>query len=177
MALHTEKKETKKITLLAILLAIGLVLGFFEGMLPVFGVLPGAKLGLANTVTMLVLVWFGPTEALVFGVLRATLTGIFSGTVTMAVYGGVGSVLSVLAMWFILQIAKRKVSMAGVSMMGAFFFNIGQILVAAAAVHNIQIFRYLPVLTLISTVCGLVTGVVVELVLQKEWRVGRSGRS
>lgn len=161
-ALHIECTGVKKLTLLAVLLAVGLVLGVLEGMLPVFAVLPGAKLGIANVVTMLALVWFGPFSALLIGVLRAGLVGIFSGMATMAFYGGAGSVLSVAAMFLMRRFFGEKTSLAGVSMVGAFFFQVGQVAVFAAVIHNIQMFRYLPVLTLISTVCGLVTGWIAE---------------
>lgn len=84
MALRTDLSGTKKITVLGLLLAAGIVLNLAENMIPVFTVLPGGKLGLANVVTMLVMLWFGPLTALVLGVLRSLLTGILSGMATMA---------------------------------------------------------------------------------------------
>ena len=167
MALRTDLSGTKKITVLGLLLAAGIVLNLAENMIPVFTVLPGGKLGLANVVTMLVMLWFGPLTALVLGVLRSLLTGILSGMATMAVYGGMGTVLSVAAMWLFFRLFREKVSMAGLSMLGAFFFNVGQIAVAAAVVHNWQLFRYLPVLTLLSTICGLFTGIVAGKTAEK----------
>ena len=160
--------KTKKLTVFAMLLATGTVLNYIEAMIPIFNILPGAKLGIANVVTMLAMVWFGPFYALSLGVLRSALTGLMSGAITMLIYGGAGTLLSVGAMWIFSKLFKDKISMAGISMLGAFFFNIGQIAVAAAVIHNIQMFRYLPVLTLISTVSGLLTGIAAERLSEKQ---------
>lgn len=158
---------TKKLTVLALLLALGLVLNLVESMIPVFTVLPGAKIGLANVVTMLCLVWFGPAVALGMGILRAVLTGLLSGMVTMGLYGGAGTIFSIAAMWISAKMLKEKISMAGLSMLGAFFYNVGQVAAFAAVVESIELFRYLPVLTLISTVSGLFVGVVAGKISEK----------
>jgi heptaprenyl diphosphate synthase len=167
MALHTDIKGAKRLTLFAALLAVSIVLNLAEGMIPVFNVLPGAKLGIANTVTMLVMIWFGPFEALLIGSLRSALVGVLSGRLTMLPYGIFGTILSVLSMWMLKKVLKDKVSMAGLSVVGAFFFNLGQVAVSAWVINNFQMFRYLPVLTLISTICGFVTGIVAESISKK----------
>ncbi len=165
--MHIDLKGAKKLTTLAVMLAVSIVLNLAESMIPVFNVLPGAKLGIANTVTMLLMVWFGPVEALLIGILRSVLVGILSGRLTMLPYGVVGTVPSVLSMWLLKKIMKEKVSMAGLSVIGAFFFNLGQVAVSAWVINNLQMFRYLPVLTLISTICGFITGVIAEKVSKK----------
>lgn len=166
--MRTEDSAAKRTALLGILLALGMVLNLAENMIPIFTVLPGGKLGLANVVTMAALVWYGPMTALLLGVLRSALCGVLSGAVSMVLYGGTGTVLSVAAMWTAKQMFREKIGMPGLSMLGAVFFNLGQIAVAAFVIHNIQMFRYLPVLTLISTVSGCVTGAVTEFILQKK---------
>ena len=47
--------NTKRITEFGLLLAVSLVLAYFENLLPVMIAVPGVKLGLANIVTMLIL--------------------------------------------------------------------------------------------------------------------------
>ncbi len=168
MALRTKLTGTKKITVLGLMLAAGIVLNLAENTIPVFTVLPGGKLGLANVVTMAAMVWFGPWTALLLGIVRSALTGMLSGMVTMVFYGGAGTLLSVAAMYVFSRIFQNKISMVGLSMLGAFFFNIGQIAVAAAVVHNLQLFRYLPVLTLVSTACGLFTGLIAGKIAKRQ---------
>ncbi len=172
--MRTEMTTAKKTALLGILLALGIVLNLAENMIPIFTVIPGGKLGIANVVTMTAMVWFGPLTALLLGVLRSALCGIFSGAVTMVFYGGAGTLLSVLVMWTAKKRYREKIGMPGLSMLGAVFFNVGQIVVAALVIHNIQMLRYLPVLTLVSTVSGCVTGFVAEQILQnKKGGVGK----
>ncbi len=166
--MRTEMTTAKKTALLGILLALGIVLNLAENMIPIFTVIPGGKLGIANVVTMTAMVWFGPLTALLLGVLRSALCGIFSGAVTMVFYGGAGTLLSVLVMWTAKKRYREKIGMPGLSMLGAVFFNVGQIVVAALVIHNIQMLRYLPVLTLVSTVSGCVTGFVAEQILQNK---------
>lgn len=166
--MHIKQSAAKKTALLGMLLALGIVFNLAENMIPVFTVLPGGKLGLANVVTMVAMVCFDPITAVLLGVLRSALCGVFSGAVSMVLYGGVGTVLSVVAMWTAKQTFRDKIGMPGLSMLGAVFFNLGQIAVAAFVIHNLQMFRYLPVLSFISTVSGGITGAVTELILQKK---------
>lgn len=166
--MRTEMTTAKKTALLGILLALGIILNLAENMIPIFTVIPGGKLGITNVVTMTAMVWFGPLTALLLGVLRSALCGIFSGAVTMVFYGGAGTLLSVLVMWTAKKRYREKIGMPGLSMLGAVFFNVGQIVVAALVIHNIQMLRYLPVLTLVSTVSGCVTGFVAEQILQNK---------
>ena len=174
--LRIKLSAAKKTALLGLLLAVGIVLNLAENMIPMFNVLPGGKLGIANIVTMVAMVWFGPLTALLIGILRSALCGMLSGMMTMVFYGSAGTLLSVGAMYAAEKMFRDKIGMPGLSMLGAFFFNVGQIAVAAVVVHNIQILRYLPVLTLISTICGGITGMVTEWVLQRNdggliWRL------
>ncbi|NLN42424.1 MAG: Gx transporter family protein, partial [Clostridiales bacterium] len=54
--------KTRKLTLLAIIISQALVLHYIEGFIPVLA--PGAKLGLANIMTMVTLALFGFKEAM-----------------------------------------------------------------------------------------------------------------
>ena len=74
--------RTKTLSLLSILCALALVIGFFESFIPVMGVIPGGKIGLSNCVTMVVFLWFSLGETLAFGVLRSVLTAVLFGGVS-----------------------------------------------------------------------------------------------
>ncbi len=159
MVSFIKKTGAKRITFAGILVSIGLVLHYLESLLPVFQVIPGGKLGLANIVTLLSFAWFSPGFALLVGLLRCVLSSLFSGAVTMILYSGVGTVLSVLIMAGLKKIAPHAISMVGRSMLGAFVFNVGQVLVCALVLENIYVFSYLPPLIAFGAVCGLLTGI------------------
>ena len=157
--------RTKKLTLFSLLLAIALVLGFFESFIPAFSVVPGGKLGLANIVTMAVFCLFSLPEALLFGIVRSLLTAVLYSGISAFFYSCAGSVLSVLAMWIFRKLLKNSISEIGLSISGAVWFNIGQLTVAAFFLGTVQIFRYFPALGIISAFAGLLTGYITKILL------------
>jgi heptaprenyl diphosphate synthase component I len=52
----------------------------------------------------------------------------------------------------------KSVSPIGISIVGSFFFNVGQLIVSAIVLSNIKIFYYLPYMSLFSILTGLLTG-------------------
>ncbi len=157
--------RTKKLTLFSLLLAIALVLGLFESLIPVFSVVPGGKIGLANIVTMTIFCLYSLPEAMVFGMVRSLLTAVLCSGISAFFYSFAGSVLSVLAMWLFRKLLKGRVSEIGLSVLGAVWFNIGQLIVAAIFLGTVQIFRYFPALGIVSAIAGLVTGYVTKILL------------
>ena len=75
------------------------------------------------------------------------------------IYSLTGGVLSLLAMQVTKAIGKENVSLIGVSVSGAFFHNVGQIIASSIIIENINIVLYLPALTL----AGVGTGIFVAI--------------
>ncbi len=152
--------QTKKLALRSLFVSIALVLHVAESMIPLPVLTPGAKLGLANVITMIVVVLLGYKEA--FGILlaRIMLGSIFGGGVSGFLYSFAGGMLSLIMMALLIKFAKSKVSMIGISVTGAFFHSFGQVVVAALMLQNIRILSYLPVLLLTSIGAGIFVGYV-----------------
>ncbi len=148
----------KKLTLTAILTALALALGLLERFLPISLLipLPGVKLGLSTIVTLSALCVLGTPYAAAILLLRAVLGSVFSGSVTSLLYSLAGGALALTAM----AIASRskRLSVYGVSMIGAAMHSIGQILAAMAVIGSVSIVSYLPLLLVISAVTGALTG-------------------
>ena len=71
--------EIKKLTRLSMLLALSVILGLLENMIPFFsGIIPGLKLGLANIVVLFVLYTFSSKDAFFLSILRVILMGLIS---------------------------------------------------------------------------------------------------
>lgn len=51
------EKSIKKLCYLALFCAIAIVLSYIESLIPLYLGVPGAKLGLANVVTLTLLLW------------------------------------------------------------------------------------------------------------------------
>lgn len=157
--------KTKKLVFISILVAQALVLFIVESMIPVPFIAPGAKLGLSNIITVVSLYTFGLGDTLLIILLRIFLSTLFTGSVVTLLYSILGGIFSVFAMFLIKKIGKDKVSLLGVSIIGAIFHNIGQITAASIVISNINIFLYLPVLFFVSIGTGLFVGAVSKYLL------------
>ena len=158
--------KTEKLTTLAILTALALALGWLERMIPLELIvpLPGVKLGLANTVSLYAIYAIDLPGAMLILIARCLLSALFSGNMTALAFSLCGGVLSMLAM--ALGRRSRHLSVYGVSVLGAAAHNCGQILIAMAIMHSVQLIAYLPYLLLIGTACGCATATVAAGVLR-----------
>ena len=150
--------HTKTTAVFALLCALALVLGYFENLIPAFWVVPGGKIGLANIVTMVVFCLMGAKAALAFGSLRCFLSSVLYSGFFAFFYGFAGTVLSIAAMTAAKRVLRNRVSEIGLSIIGAVFFNLGQLAVCAAVLESLGVFRYFPALLMVSAVAGSLTG-------------------
>lgn len=161
-------KETKRTVFLALMVAYSLVLYIIESMLPtLYFIAPGAKLGLTNIVTLSMMYILGAKEAFIVMVVRIVMSSIFGGSMSAFMYSFGGGVLSLLAMFLVKKANFKSVSIIGISVIGALFFNIGQLLVSAAVIKNISIFVYLPILTYISLGTGILVGYASKFMIER----------
>ena len=151
-------KGTRRIVFISILVAQALVLYVVESMIPVPFVTPGAKLGLSNIVTLMALYILDFKDVFLIVILRIMLATLIGGTLSSFFYSIAGGLLSLFAMYAIKRAGKEKVSIIGVSILGAVFHNIGQVLVAAFIIQNIMIVTYLPILLIAGIGTGIFIG-------------------
>lgn len=147
-----------------ILLALALLLSYVEVLLPLSIGIPGVKLGLANLASLVCLYLFGIRRAALLSVLRIVLTGFLFGNMAAILYSLSGAVLSLTAA----ALAKRSggFSELGVSVLGAVFHNLGQLIVASLVVQNRGLFWYFPLLLLAGVIMGALIGLLTAEVLK-----------
>lgn len=147
--------SAKKLVFFSILIAQAMVLSFIEQLIPLPIAIPGAKLGLANLVTLIVLYKFGfkPAFSILLG--RIFLISFLFGNFAMLWYSLAGGLLALLTM----ALSRKFFSMIGVSILGALMHNVGQVCVAALVIENLKIAYYLPVLLVIAIPTGLFIGI------------------
>lgn len=150
--------NTRRMTLISIFVAQALVLHIIERLIPVPFLTPGAKLGLANIITVISLYIFTFKDAFLIVVLRVLLATLVGGSLSGFFYSITGGLLSLLAMFCIKKIGKENISIVGISVFGSFFHNLGQVVVAALIVQNIAIISYLPILMLVGVGTGIFVG-------------------
>ena len=161
--------NTKRMVVMAFCIAISIVLHMVESWLPLPLPVPGIKLGLANIVSLLVLIIFDWRDAIYVGMIRAFLASLFSGVFLgpaffMSISGAVGSIL---AMAIAYRYWQRDFSLIGISVIGAVVHNVVQMIVAAIVVSSISLLWYLPYLVLFALPTGVATGMIAIYFLAK----------
>lgn len=152
--------KTFRIVFIGILVSQALALYTIESMIPVPFIAPGAKLGLTNLITVIALyILNNKKDVFLIIILRLLLSTMFGGNLSTLMYGAVGALLSFYIMLFVKNIWKDKVSIIGVSAAGAFFHNVGQLIVAAIIVQNIAVTLYLPILSIAGIGTGIFIGI------------------
>lgn len=149
--------KTKTITHLGLLVALAFIFSYIETLIPINLGIPGAKIGLANLVIIVALYIIGARNAFILSVVRIVLVGFTFGNLSSMVYSLAGGMLSFLVM--VAAKKTNKLSMTGVSVLGAVFHNVGQIIVAIFVVRTMEIIYYLPLLMLFGIVAGILIGV------------------
>lgn len=163
--------KTRMLVFISVLVAQGMILSFIESMLPIPFIAPGAKLGLANIITLsaIYLLTFKQASAVVL--LRVLLTATTFGSLSSFLYSFAGGVLSLLVMAAILKVFKGEISLIGVSIAGAVAHNLGQLFVAAIIIHNVLILTYLPILLIVAIPTGIFVGIVAKILIKYLERV------
>lgn len=156
------RTKTKKLALYALLTALAFLLSYIESLIPVYILIPGIKLGLANLVVFAALYLLGWKEALTISLIRMLLVSFTFGNLFALFYSLAGGLLSFCGMC----LCKRlRFGMIAVSLTGGVLHNIGQILTAALLMRTAAIISWLPMLLLSGGAAGALIGLAGGLVL------------
>ncbi|MBQ6820570.1 MAG: Gx transporter family protein [Clostridium sp.] len=159
-------RKTSNMVYIGLLVAQALVLHIIERSIPVPFITPGAKLGLANLITVIALYTLdNKRDAFLILFLRLLLSTMFGGNLSSLMYSTAGGVLSFISMVAVKELFKDKVSIVGVSSTGAIFHNIGQLLIASLIVKNIGVMLYLPILSTIGIGTGIFVGIAANYIV------------
>ncbi|MHC1786665.1 MAG: Gx transporter family protein [Christensenellales bacterium] len=156
--------KVSRLALAAMLVAVMLVLGFIESLIPL-GPVPGIKLGLSNSVLLLSLYWLGIPLSIQLMLVKVFLSGFLFGNLMAIQYSLAGGVLSLLAM-ILLIYGVKGFSPVGAGIAGAVMHNVGQVLVAMLVLQTTQLLYYLAILVLVGIATGAVTGSVATLLMK-----------
>ena len=156
---------TKRITRWGLLTAAAMALSWVESLLPVFGMVPGMKLGLGNIVTLFALYRMSLRDAAGISLARVLLMSMTFGNAYSFAYSLAGAALSLGVMaglkkldWF---------SILSVSAAGGVCHNLGQLLVAIAVLGTARLGWYLPALAASGTLAGAAIGLAGGLALRR----------
>lgn len=167
MIIMRKETLTHKIVRLAIFLALGIVLNIIESLipLPIPIPVPGLKLGLANTMGLIVLYFYSPKEYIAIGFLRVFFVALFRT--------GLGSMSFILSFsgWAISTLITLliylfgKASIYGLSIISALSHQVGQILAAILIYEFPELINYLSFLLITGGISGALVGFISSKVL------------
>lgn len=152
-----QDNKMKKTAFCGLVLALALIAGYVENLVPVAVAIPGIKLGAANSVILILLYMVGVKEAFLVNISRVLLSGFLFGSMSSILFSLSGAVLSL----FVMTLIKKtdRFSISGVSMAGGVFHNIGQLAMAALVLETTAVCYYLPVLIITGSITGFLIGV------------------
>ena len=177
--------NTKKVALMGVLTSLALIIFVIESQIPLPVPVPGAKLGLANAVTLFAL-FFGKyekkrgntkssgfdapdlqmTDVFMILVCRIILGAVFTGRVVAFIYSISGGIMGFAAQAATSKfVSNKQIWVCGA--IGAIFHNVGQILAAMFITATPAIAAYLPILTISAIITGVITGLAAQASLSR----------
>ena len=164
MKQRTNREMTRRVAVSGLLIAMMLVLGYVESLIPAVSGVPGIKLGLSNGVLIFAVYMLDLPTAWVLMVLKVMLSGLLFGGFNTIMYALAGGVLSMIAMSLLSRV--RGMHPVTVSMAGGVSHNVGQVLVAIAVLGTQQLYYYMAVLVVVGAACGALTGICADSVMK-----------
>ncbi|MBQ3094554.1 MAG: Gx transporter family protein [Clostridia bacterium] len=169
--MKTGSKTTVRLTLLAVFAAMTMALSALENALPPLPV-PGARMGLSNIAVTAGMWLISPASGWLLGAVKVGFT-LFTRGATAAIMAGAGTCLSVGITAVLLPLyARERLSFIGINIAAATAHTLGQ-LTAATWWLTPAVWAYAPLLLLTAAATGTVTGLVLNLTLERVSRAIR----
>ena len=156
--------NVKKLTYMAMLTAISMIVFLIEAQIPLPFAIPGVKLGIANIITLYAIWTLGWKEAGAILIIRIFLGNVIAGNVMAMAYSLAGGLLC----WVIMSLLKPIMKSSQIwimSILGAIGHNAGQLAVAIAISGTAAMAWYAPVLLVAGVITGAFTGYLTQILL------------
>lgn len=149
--------SARKLTTLALFATLSLAIYAAEGALPPLVPIPGIKLGLANIITLVIIIRFSARDALYALLVRILLSALLFGQAVSLLYSLAGGLLCLVGMTLVHMLLQGHFPPL-ISIFGALCHNVGQLMIALLLTQTPGVLSYLPFLLLSGIVTGLFTG-------------------
>lgn len=159
--------NTKKSVLLAFLVAVGIVLQLLESFVPVVMIVPGYKIGLANIASLFALYMYDKKSMVIVSLMRIFLASLMQGTLFSVSFwlSCSGGILACVAM--LIGYELKRFTIYGVSILGASFHNVGQVIAVTVIYQQYFMQLFLPILLAMSIISGILIAVLCSQVLNR----------
>lgn len=149
----------------AVFVCLAMIFSYIESVLSAGIIIPGFKAGFANIVVITAFYMMGWKYAFLVNIIRIIILGILFGNPFSLIFSISGGLLAFLLMYVIWR--SGKFSETGVSITGAVFHNVGQLIAAVAVFGTAGILLWLPVYTAAGIGAGIITGMISHAVLKR----------
>lgn len=154
----------KRICTLSLLTAVCIVLGWVESMISLSYIAPAVKLGLANSVCLLLILKGDIKGAFLVNITRILLSALLFSTPLTLVFSLSAGIISLTVMALLSKL--KWFSVVGFSIVGAVIHNAVQILVAVLYFGS-AVLWYFPILLLSAVISGTIIGVLCQIISKK----------
>ena len=156
-------EKVRKLTELAVLTAVSLIIFVIELQIPNPFPIPGIKLGLANIITVYAVYHYKAHEVAAMVAVRLLLGAVFSGNFMALIYSASGAFLCLVGMLLLRRFIDEKHLWAA-SVLGAVLHNTGQMAAALIVTRTAQLLLYYPFLIVSGCLAGAFTGLCAQIV-------------
>lgn len=156
----------KKVCIYGLLAALCIVLGYVEHIVSFDFIAPGIKIGLANSVGVILISQGKIKGAYSVNLVRILLSALLFSTPSALIYSLSGGLVSLTAMWLLSKLDFFGI--IGFSVLGAVLHNLTQILCAAFLLGH-GVWYYLPFLLLAAAIGGTLTGMIAKILLKNNF--------
>ena len=172
MQWYVEMKDLKRaIPQMGILLAVAVLAGYIEMIIPADLLIPGVKLGLANSVILFILYRAGFKASLIISILRTVIIAFLFTSPSVLLYSFSAAVVSLIVMTLLRK--SGLFSIYGISAAGGIVHNMTQLIIAGVIMLGIGagferiIFFYLPILIISGLAAGLFNAFIADILIKR----------
>ena len=158
--------KIRKLTVMAMLCAVALIIFVVEAQIPALVPIPGVKLGLSNIITVFAVFALGSWEAALILAGRIFLGAVFAGNFSTILYSAAGGILAILTTIALKKLIKEA-QLWVTGCLGAIAHSIGQMAMAIAITQTPGLAIYLPIMIGCSIVTGTFTGLCAQFLVKR----------
>lgn len=166
--------NTRKIVLISLFTCVAMGIYALETLLPPLIPVPGAKLGLANIITLVAIYFLGKKEAFLVLMLRIVMTSLLFGQMMSFSFSLAGGLFCYAAVCISVRFLDRS-QLWATGIIGAFSHNIGQVAVAILVTSQFAVAYYFLFLVITSIVTGAFTGLCATYSLKLIDKIKKAG--
>ncbi len=156
--------KIKTLTRLSLYCSCAIALSILEAQLSFSFPIPGIKLGLANSIILLILYTESAGSAFLVSLIRVAVVFFSHGSLITLCYSLSGAICSLACMWLLKKVFNRSFIWI-ISVFGSLFHVLSQCVVFWLIMQSDAILFYAPILIIVAIFSGLFNGLIVSFLL------------